>query len=107
MQFFTRLGAIARAIALLCLAAPLAAEEPIGEPTNDLAGRSREEYIVTPVNQLLTPYGRQVELAGLRPQALAISPDGRLLVASGKTSELVVIDSVRGEIKQRVKLPAD
>jgi DNA-binding beta-propeller fold protein YncE len=70
-------------------------------------GRSREDAIVTPVNQLLTPYGKQVELAGLRPQVLALSPDGRLLVTSGKTSELVIVDPVSGQIRQRVALPGD
>jgi len=62
---------------------------------------------VTPVNQVLMPFGRVVELPGLRPQGLALSPDGRLLVASGKTSELVVIDPVAGAIRQRVELPND
>lgn len=97
------------ALSALCtlLATPLPAEDPAIESSTDLVGRSREEYIVTPVNQLLTPWGRLVELAGLRPQALALSPDGKLLLASGKTSELVVIDPEKGEIKQRVKLPLD
>jgi len=71
-----------------------------------LVGRWREDIIVTPVNQLLTPYGTQVELAGLRPQALAMSPDGRLLVTSGKTSEIISIDPESGEIRQRVGLPS-
>ena len=77
------------------------------ESTTDLVGRSREEYIVTPVNQVLTPYGRQVELAGLRPQALALSPDGKRLLVSGKTSELLVIDVEKAEVIQRVDLPDD
>jgi DNA-binding beta-propeller fold protein YncE len=77
------------------------------ESTSDLVGRSREQYIVTPVNQLLTPVGRQVELAGMRPQALALSPDGRLLIVSGKTNEIVVLDPEKGDIKQRVSLPND
>src|SRR5262245_36650409 len=72
-----------------------------------LVGRWREDFIVTPVNQLLTPYGTQVELPGLRPQVLALSPDGRLLVTSGKTSELVSIDPESGEIRQRVGLPSE
>lgn len=92
---------------LTLFALPIFAQEPSVESSTDLVGRSREEYIVTPVNQLLTPFGRLVELPGLRPQALALSPDGKILVTSGKTSELVVIDPEKGEIKQRVKLPAD
>ncbi len=66
------------------------------------AGRS-----VTPVNQTLTPLGRQIELTGLRPQALALSPDGRRLLAAGKTSELLVLDPATGEILQRVPLPSE
>ena len=72
---------------------------------NLLVGRHRDEVTVTPVNQLLTPAGHQVELPGMRPQAMALSPDGRLLVVSGKTSQLVVIDPGTGEILQRVELP--
>lgn len=85
----------------------LIAQEPSIESTRDLVGRSREDYLVTPVNQLLTPVGRQVELAGMRPQALALSPDGRLLVVSGKTHEIVVLDPEKGEVRQRVELPSD
>jgi DNA-binding beta-propeller fold protein YncE len=59
------------------------------------------------VNQILTPSGVQVELPGMRPQALALSPDGRLLVTAGKTHELVVIDPGSGAILQRVPLPSE
>ena len=60
-----------------------------------------------PVSQIITPAGKQVELPGMRPQALALSPDGQLLVTSGKTHELVVIDPATGAIRQRVALPAE
>ncbi|MFO1006711.1 MAG: alkaline phosphatase family protein [Planctomycetaceae bacterium] len=83
------------------------ADDPQVESTTDLVGRSREEYIVTPVNQVLTPYGRQVELEGLRPQAMALSPDGKRLLVSGKTHELLVIDIEKAEVTQRVALPGD
>ncbi len=43
----------------------------------------------------------------MRPQALALSPDGRLLVTSGQTHELLALDPVSGRILQRVKLPKD
>src|SRR5689334_17956574 len=42
--------------------------------TKEWVGRAGTNRIVTPVNQVLTPYGRQVELPGLRPQAIALSP---------------------------------
>lgn len=60
-----------------------------------------------PVNQVVTPAGIQVELPGLRPQVLALSPDGRLLITSGKTHELVAVDPATGRILQHVPLPPD
>jgi DNA-binding beta-propeller fold protein YncE len=48
-----------------------------------------------------------VDFAGLRPQAIALSPDGRLLAVSGKTSEVVLLDPATGAIRQRVALPAE
>lgn len=89
------------------LISPARAQEARVESTHDRVGYWRDDWIVTPVNQLLTPYGRQIELEKMRPQALALSPDGRTLVVAGKTSELVVIDPEKAEIKQRVDLPGD
>jgi DNA-binding beta-propeller fold protein YncE len=76
--------------------------------TAERVGRTADpKRTVTPVNQVLTPLGRIVELPGLRPQGLALSPDGRSLIVSGKTSELVVVDPVAGTIRQRVALPGE
>ena len=61
----------------------------------------------TPVNQLVTPAGTQVELPGIRPNALALSPDAKLLVTAGLTHELVVMEPATGKILQRVPFPAD
>jgi len=61
---------------------------------------------MTPVNQVLTPVGHEVDLPELRPQALALSPDGQVLVTSGKTPEIVVLSPTTGNILQRVKLPS-
>lgn len=63
--------------------------------------------LVTPVNQLVTPAGTLIELPRMRPQALALSPDGKLLVTAGLTHELVVLDPVTGKILQHVDLPSD
>jgi YVTN family beta-propeller protein len=75
-----------------------ATTEAVGRNTNGLE---------TPVNQLVTPAGVLVELPGVRPNALALSPDGRQLVTAGLTQSLVVVDPATGEIVQRVPLPAD
>jgi YVTN family beta-propeller protein len=62
--------------------------------------------LVTPVNQLVTPAGVQVALPRVRPNALALSPDGKLLVTSGLTHELIAIDPATGKTLQHVSLPA-
>src|SRR5687767_556271 len=67
--------------------------QPVEQET---VGHRGDGRLVTPVNQIVTPYGRLVDLPGLRPQAVALSPDGKLLVTSGKTSELIVIDAAAG-----------
>ncbi len=74
--------------------------------TTEVVGRNANGF-ETPVNQLVTPAGMLVELPGMRPLALALSPDGRLLVTAGLTHELVVIDPATGKILQHVSLPSD
>jgi len=75
--------------------------------TSDVVGQLGANRWYTPANQILTPAGLQVELPGLRPQAIALSPNGKLLVTAGKTKELVVIDPHTGAIRQRVLLPSE
>src|SRR5262245_20653886 len=75
--------------------------------TRETVGRVSAKRSYTPVNQILTPVGLQVELPGMRPQALALSPDGSLLVTAGKTHNLVVINPTSGEILQHVPLPSE
>ena len=76
------------------------------DATADTVGRNTNG-LETPVNQLVTPAGVQVELPGIRPNALALSPDGRRLVTAGLTQKLVVIDPATGKILERVELPAE
>ncbi len=97
-------------LAVLCLTPAIghAAPRSYGEASTALpVGRLATNRWYTPANQMLTPAGVQVELPGMRPQALALSPDGRLLVTAGKTHELVVLDPATAQILQRVSLPAD
>src|SRR5204863_236801 len=75
--------------------------------TRDRVGQISTNAYYTPANQILTPFGRQVELPGMRPQAIALSPDGKLLVTAGKTHELIVIDPANGVILQHVPLPSN
>jgi len=70
-------------------------------------GGSIEDAIVTPVNQRLTPVGKWLDLPGMRPQVLALSPNGKIAVTSGKTSKLVVIDPETATVLQQVDLPSE
>lgn len=81
----------------------LAAESIIS--TKEVVGRAGTNRFVTPANQVLTPAGIQVDLPGLRPQAIALSPDRRLLATAGKTSDLVLLDPESGRVLQHVDLP--
>jgi YVTN family beta-propeller protein len=92
-------------VCVLCQAPPL----PSGaQPaTRDVVGQIGPNRYYTPANQVLTPAGLRVELPGMRPQALALSPDGRLLATAGKTHDLVVLDPQSGEVLQRVPLPPE
>ena len=95
---------VLRALPFLLFAWPVTAREP-AKPT-EIVGRIAPNRYLTPTNQILTPVGRQVELPGLRPQALALSPDGKILVTAGKTKELVVIEPTSGRVLQVVALPS-
>ncbi|MBN1457749.1 MAG: bifunctional YncE family protein/alkaline phosphatase family protein [Sedimentisphaerales bacterium] len=67
---------------------------------------SKNRYIL-PTGQILTPAGQQIRVPGLRPQALALSPDGELVVTSGKNNHLYVIDAATGNILQKAAMPGD
>ncbi|MGQ9672856.1 MAG: alkaline phosphatase family protein [Candidatus Aminicenantales bacterium] len=80
-------------------------KSPIAPPKG-LVGHQPDGSAVVPVNQVLTPFGSQIPLPGMRPQGLAISPDARLVAVAGKTSELVLLDPSDLRILQRVALPS-
>jgi DNA-binding beta-propeller fold protein YncE len=75
------------------------------EPVN--TGQGIGTRIITPVNQVLTPVGIQVELPGIRPQALALSPDGMLLAVAGNSHELILVNPGSGEVLQKVEMPSE
>ncbi len=104
---FAAANRIARVILIGAFAACTVAWSATQRGPVEAVGVSRSDRTVLPVSQIVTPVGRQLELPGLRPQALSISPDGRLLITSGLTNELVVIDPATGAIRQRVRLPSD
>ena len=80
--------------------------KPFSEPPEmgNAVGRVGLNRYLTPTGQVLTPAGRQVELPGLRPQALALSPDGKLLAVAGGANTLILIDPATGLVLQSVRL---
>ncbi len=82
------------------------AEEPGFQGNTDHVGKLGENRYATPTNQILTPAGLQVDLPRMRPQAIALSPDGRILITSGKTPDLLVLDPKSGKILQKVPFAA-
>jgi len=67
-------------------------------------GRVTAHDFVTPTGQMLSPTGRQVDLPGMRPQALALSPDGRLLATAGRNNSLALIDPRTSRVLQTIRL---
>jgi DNA-binding beta-propeller fold protein YncE len=94
-------------ISMFCLLAGAAGFQKISQSPQEKVGRLGPNRYYTPTNQVLTPIGLQIDLPGLRPQALALSPDGRLLAAAGLTHELLILDPATGAILQRLGLPSD
>ncbi len=101
-------GTMAVLAGLSLLAPGLRAQTNLDElDWSENVGRAGNGRVVLPVNQVITPAGTQIELHGLRPQVLALSPDGKILVTSGKTHDLLVVDPDRQTIVQTVSLPDD
>ncbi len=94
------LGAICALLTLTYTNIQVIAADSISRPASG-------QGMVVPVNQTLEPAGKQVLLPDMRPQAMALSPNGRLLAVSGKTAELVIIDPASGDIRQKVQLPPE
>jgi DNA-binding beta-propeller fold protein YncE len=102
-----RAAAAAISIGFFLVAAPTGGSTVPAGQDKDTVGAKGLGKTVLPVNQIVTPYGTQSTLPGLRPQALALSPDGKLLAVAGKTHELVILDPITGRITQQIVLPAE
>jgi len=107
MPFRTvRHAAAAASILLLVSAGPGRGGLPSGQ-VRETVGPKAPGQAVLPVNQTVTPHGLQSTLPGMRPLALALSPDGRFLAVSGKTPELIILNAFSGKVEQEVALPAE
>src|SRR6185437_15772575 len=61
-------------------------------------GHVAAERFTTPTGQVLTPAGAQIPLPGMRPQAIALRSDGKLLAVAGSTDSLLLLDPDSGEV---------
>jgi YVTN family beta-propeller protein len=100
-------AAAAAAAILLALSAPGSSRPPASSQDKETVGAKPKGRTVTPVNQVVTPVGIHLTLPGMRPQALALSPDGKILAVTGKTHSLLVVDAATARILQQVVLPAE
>ena len=98
----------------LALATPLFSEEPPKTPpviqpppAKEVIGRVAVNRYILPTNQVLTPAGVHAPLPGLRPQALALSPDGKLLVTAGNSKKLICLNPVTGAVMHEVTFAPD
>ena len=66
---------------------------------------AQEISIETPV-AIVTPVGHRIDLAGMRPQVLVLTPDGKSLLTSGKTNKLVVIQADTKTVSQTIDFPS-
>jgi YVTN family beta-propeller protein len=101
-RFLSRVLATSAAFLVGAVVASTASSEKSGAVGRDADGR-----LVLPVNQVIAPLGKQLLLPGLRPQVLSFSPDRKMLVVSGVTNDLLVIDPVSGDVRQRVPFPSE
>ena len=85
--------ALAQKKPLLPPVAPSVRPVSVATGTSDVVGKLADGKWMTPTNQIITPAGKQIDLPGMRPQAIVLSPDGKLLATAGKTAELVIIES--------------
>ena len=76
------------------------------DSTTATVGRTADG-LMTPANQIVTPAGTSINLPGMRPQALALSPNGKILVTAGLTHELLVINLSAGNKPQHIEFPSD
>lgn len=92
-------------LALLLTSDAVAADAPADFNTTTETVGPQASGLATPVNQRVTPAGALIELPGVRPNALALSPDRELLVTSGLVRELLVLSPATGATLQRVAFP--
>jgi YVTN family beta-propeller protein len=70
------------------------------QPRTSVLNDDNSNQFFLPTGQILTPAGWQIPLPRIRPQALALSSDGRLLAVAGATEEVFLVDPRTGKMLQ-------
>src|SRR5262249_48845580 len=70
------------------------------QPRTNVINDDDSNQIFLPTGQILTPAGWQIPLPRIRPQGLALSPNGRLLAVAGATEEVFLVDPRTGKMLQ-------
>ena len=100
-----RLGTLMFLLPLISTAFPQAPADTQLEVSETQVGYQADGRMLTPVNQIVSPYGDQLDVPGMRPQALALSHHGKLLAVSGKTNNLLIVDPIQRTVRQTVSMP--
>ena len=102
-RFPSCLRAFVPSCLLLLCGLGFAADPPTVEYDRARIGTLNDGRIAVPTNQVLSPFGRQVDFAG-RPTDVALSPDGRWLAVLNRANVLM-IDAEVGTVVHEAKYP--
>ena len=75
--------------------------------TGEKVGKIAEGKWLLPTGQIIAPAGRQIDLAGIRPQALTLSPNGKFLAIAGSSKDVLIFDPATGQEISRTTMPGD
>jgi YVTN family beta-propeller protein len=105
LRIFTRASSISIILGVfVCEGLSQAKPAPSAVPFGSASGATEAGLYSVPTGQILTPAGQQIPLPGMRPQALTLSPNGRLLAVAGNTEVFLLIDPRTGTTLQTVPL---
>ena len=107
------LSLIPRLVVAASLLVTLAHAEPVVPRTKQppspvqKVGKLAEGKWLLPTGQTISPAGQQINLAGIRPQAITLSPNGKLLAVGGSSKDVLIFDATTGQELSRTTMPAD
>ncbi len=70
-------------------------------------GKLGENQWLLPTGQIISPAGQRIDFPGVRPQALALSPNGKFLAVAGSSKDVFIFDAVTGRELSHTTMPGD